>query len=33
MACPHSVIDHDPDTDEYYCIKCGDVVPKPKDWN
>jgi len=26
MTCPHSVIDHDPLTDEYFCVKCGDVV-------
>lgn len=24
--CPHHVTKFDPDTDEEYCVECGDVV-------
>lgn len=24
--CPHNVTDLDPDTNEYYCVDCGDVI-------
>lgn len=32
MNCPHNVIDHDSDTEEYYCVKCGDVISDPGRW-
>lgn len=29
--CPHNLIEFDPDTNEYYCEECGDVVDHPED--
>lgn len=31
--CSHNgTIDYDETTEEYYCTRCGDVVPKPENW-
>lgn len=28
QSCPHSVVDFDSTTEEYYCVMCGFVVDK-----
>jgi hypothetical protein len=29
-TCPHSIVEYDPDTYEYYCRDCGEVVGTPE---
>ena len=31
--CSHNVVDYDEFSFEYYCVKCGDTVDKPEDWD
>lgn len=33
MTCTHNgLIDYDGSTQEYFCTKCGVVVPEPQGW-